>query len=129
MKDGWYATGDLGSLSQDGFLTITGRKKNLIILPNGENISPEELEGDFRNDEGVREVLVYERDGAIIAEIYPDERHMGDENYFTDVMKQVNSGRPLYKQVAGIRLRDHAFEKNTSMKIVRYKIRNEEEKG
>lgn len=129
LKDGWYATGDLGSLSQDGFLTITGRKKNLIILPNGENISPEELEGDFRNDEGVREVLVYERDGAIIAEIYPDERHMGDENYFTDVMKQVNSGRPLYKQVAGIRLRDHAFEKNTSMKIVRYKIRNEEEKG
>ena len=54
---------------------------------------------------------------------------MGDENYFTDVMKQVNSGRPLYKQVARIRLRDHAFEKNTSMKIVRYKIRHEEEKG
>lgn len=58
LQDGWYATGDLGYLDGDGFLTLTGRKKNLIILSNGENVSPEELETAFSRDSGVREVLV-----------------------------------------------------------------------
>ena len=60
IEDGWFHTGDLGYVDDDGFVFLTGRKKNLIILSNGENISPEELELDFSRDPGVQEVLVYD---------------------------------------------------------------------
>lgn len=121
LRDGWYYTGDLGQIDDDGFLFLTGRKKNLIILSNGENISPEELENDFQADEGVNEVLVYEQDSKIVAEIYPEEDYMGDKEYFDALMEKVNKGRPVYKQVASVKLRDEEFIKNTSKKIVRYK--------
>lgn len=121
LMDGWYATGDLGVLDENGFLTLTGRKKNLIIVSNGENISPEELENDIGRDPSVIEVLVYDKAGLIIAEIYPDELHMGDEEYFEKLRRRVNTGRPIYKQIAQIKLRDKEFIKNTSKKIVRYK--------
>ncbi len=134
LKDGWYATGDLGYLDEDGFLTLTGRKKNLMILSNGENVSPEELERDFLKDAAVREVLVYAEDGVIAAEIFPEEDYWeregpersgtgnalsGKEAYFQGLMRQINKGRPAYKQVGRIKLRDTEFEKNTSRKILR----------
>ena len=72
-------------------------------------------------DPAVNEVLVYEKDHKIIAEIFPDEEHMGDVDYFDALMKKVNEGRPIYKQIAAIKLRDQEFIKNTSQKIVRYK--------
>lgn len=121
LRDGWYATGDLGYMDADGFLFLTGRTKNLIILSNGENISPEELENDFNRDPGVREALVYEQDGLIVAEIYPEEEHLGDEAYFDELKRKVNAGRPAYKQVARVVLRDEDFIRNTTRKIVRYK--------
>ena len=121
LRDGWYATGDLGYMDADGFLFLTGRTKNLIILSNGENISPEELENDFNRDPGVREALVYEQYGMIVAEIYPEEDHLGDEAYFQALKQKVNQGRPAYKQVARIVLRDEDFVRNTTKKIVRYK--------
>lgn len=126
LNDGWYKTGDLGYLDDEGFLTLTGRCKNLIILSNGENVSPEELEADFLKYEEVQEVLVYEENGIIIAEIYPDEedkKKIKDESlqeYFDKICKEINSKRPLYKQVGKVRLRDSEFEKNTSKKILRY---------
>lgn len=130
IRDGWYATGDLGFLDKDGFLTLLGRKKNLIILSNGENVSPEELEKDFLNDEAVREVLVYEEDGVITAEIYPEEEFTEkqcrdkqlQETYFQSLLKQVNQKKPSYKRVARIKLRDTEFPKNRSKKIIRYKV-------
>ena len=121
IQDGWYSTGDLGTIDEDGFVFLTGRKKNLIILSNGENISPEELEGDLQMDPGVNEVLVYDEDSKIIAEIYPEEEYKGNQEYFDELLKKVNEGRPVYKQIASIRLRDEEFIKNTSKKIVRYK--------
>ena len=121
LQDGWYSTGDLGYVDKDGFLFLTGRKKNLIILSNGENISPEELENDFSIDPGVNEVLVYDKDHKIIAEIFPEEDYIGNTEYFQELMAKVNKGRPVYKQIAQVKLRDTEFIKNTSKKIVRYK--------
>lgn len=126
INNGWYKTGDLGYLDDEGFLTLTGRCKNLIILSNGENVSPEELEADFLKYEEVQEVLVYEENGIIIAEIYPDEEYrkrIGAENlqeYFDKICKEINSKRPLYKKVGKVELRYSEFEKNTSKKILRY---------
>ena len=121
LQDGWYSTGDLGYVDKDGFLFLTGRTKNLIILSNGENISPEELENDFNRDDGVKESLVYEQDGLIVAEIFPEEEFAGNEAYFNELKQKVNQGRPAYKQVARIVLRKEDFVRNTTRKIVRYK--------
>ena len=121
LQDGWYHTGDLGYIDKDGFITLTGRKKNLIILSNGENISPEELEMDLARDEAVQEVLVYDEQSKIVAEIFPDEEHKGDQAYFNALMDKVNKGRPLYKQIVRVKLRDEEFIKNASMKIIRHK--------
>ena len=121
LRDGWYATGDLGYIDEDGFLFLTGRMKELIILSNGENISPEELEADFQRDPGVKSVLVCERDGLITAEIFPEEGFEGQKPYFETLMRNVNRDRPAYKQVARVALRDHDFIRNSTQKIVRYK--------
>ncbi len=120
LDNGWYLTGDLGYVDEDGFVFLTGRKKNLIILSNGENISPEELEMDILRDEGVNEVLVYDENGKIVAEIFPTEEHMGDATYFEKLKNKVNKGRPVYKQIVRIKLRETEFIKNATMKIVRY---------
>lgn len=127
LSEGWYATGDLGYVDEDGFLTLTGRKKNLIILSNGENVSPEELESDFLKYEAVQEVLVYEQNQMIVAEIYPDTDYLKEnvsdgaiQEYFDRIRSDVNHNRPIYKQVGEILLRDSEFPKNTSKKILRY---------
>lgn len=122
LQDGWYATGDLGYLARDGFLILTGRKKNLIILGNGENVSPEELEAALLRDPGVREVLVYEREHMIMAEIYPEESHMGDDAYFQQLLWKVNKEFPAHKRIAKMILRREEFVKNSSMKIVRHLV-------
>lgn len=121
LKDGWYHTGDLGYIDKDNFVFITGRKKNLIILSNGENVSPEELEQDIHKDNEVREVLVYELEGVITAEIYPTDDYIGNYEYFQKLVDGVNRNRPMYKQVVNIILRDTEFIKNSSKKIVRSK--------
>ncbi len=121
LIDGWYHTGDLGYVDEDDFIFLTGRKKNLIILSNGENISPEELEQDIARDDAVQEVLVYDEGGKIVAEVFPVEEHMGDATYFEKLKNKVNKGRPMYKQITRIKLREEEFIKNASMKIVRYK--------
>ena len=127
LNDGWYSTGDLGTIDKEGFLTLTGRKKNLIILSNGENISPEELESDFLKFEAVQEVLVREKNQKIVAEIFPSADYIIEnvqtgniQEYFDDIRKKVNDDRPLYKQVSEVILRDSEFPKNTSKKILRY---------
>ena len=62
---------------------------------------------------------MYEQEGLIVAEIYPEERYLGNQEYFTELMRKVNQGRPIYKQVAMVNMRDMEFEKNTSMKIIK----------
>lgn len=121
LVDGWYYTGDLGYVDDEDFIFLTGRKKNLIILSNGENISPEELEQNIARDPGVQEVLVYDENSKIVAEIFPTEEYLGNEEYFEALKDKVNKGRPIYKQITKVRLREEEFIKNASMKIIRHK--------
>lgn len=120
FADGWYKTGDLGAIDDDGFITLTGRIKNLIILSNGENVSPEEIELLYVQDEGVCEVLVYEEKSRIVAEIFPEEEYIENKEYFKALTAKINESRPTYKRVWTTRLRDTEFKKNNSKKIIRY---------
>lgn len=117
----WFKTGDYGRIDKDGFLFMVGRKKNLICLSNGKNVSPEELEEKLMTAiPYIKEVLVYEEDKRIYAEFllnvedYPDakDRIKADVNEF-------NKKMPLFKQIAKVRTRDDEFPKTTTLKIVR----------
>lgn len=126
LEDGWLKTGDLGYVDEDGFLFLTGRKKNLIITPNGENVSPEELENKIGSARLVQEILVREKDGVIEAEIFPDMEYASKkkikdaEAEIRKIVDDYNDKAPLYKRVTSVKLRDTEFEKNTTKKIKRF---------
>ncbi len=123
LKDGWFHTGDKGRIDNDGFIYITGRIKNLIILSNGKNVSPEELEILIGRISGVEEVLVCEKNNQIVAEIYPSEsvRNQGVNlhDIFMEQIDRLNEALPPYKNIADIIITDTAFEKTTTKKIKR----------
>ena len=134
-KDGFFHTGDYGKLDEEGWIYITGRKKNLIILSNGKNVYPEEIEADLQKVEGVAEVVVYAGESrvqkdkiTIVAEIFPDTELLKDkgikdmQEYFEEQVKALNAKMPPYKAVKRVRLRDTEFQKNTSRKITRFNI-------
>ena len=117
----WFKTGDFGRIDKDGFLYITGRKKNLIILANGKNISPEELEQKLSRIEYVKEVAVYEEDKDITAEFYLDEDTFPDAKERIDAdVKAFNTKMPASKNIHRVKIRPIPFEKTTTMKIKRY---------
>lgn len=126
LDDGWLKTGDLGYVDEDGFVFLTGRKKNLIITPNGENVSPEEIENRLGENRLVQEVLVRESEGAIEAEIFPDYEYAGKKKIkdipaaLQKIIDEYNQGAPLYKRVFRLKVRETEFEKNTTKKIKRF---------
>ena len=126
LEDGWLKTGDLGYVDQDNFVYLTGRKKNLIITKNGENVSPEELENKIGENRLVLEVLVRENEGMIEAEIFPDYEYaqkQGIEDMraaLQKVIDQYNLNAPAYKKVYRLKVRETEFEKTPSRKIKRY---------
>ena len=137
-EDGFFHTGDIGyvkTYGKDQWIYITGRIKNLIILSNGKNVYPEEIECDIQGIWGVNEVVVYEgvssKDPSlelIVAEIYPDYeafKHKGIEDiegYFDEQIKLINQKNVSYKHIGRVKLRAEEFPKNTSRKITRFKI-------
>ncbi len=122
--DGWLHTGDLGYVDRNRVF-ITGRKKNLIILSNGENVSPEELENKFASVDMVTEVLVYDEESVITAEVFPNSDECADMSKeaiaekLTEIIKHINSTLPSAKTIRRLRIRDCEFDKTTSKKIKR----------
>lgn len=123
-EDGWLKTGDLGWVDDDGYVYITGRKKNLIILSNGENVSPEEIENQFACCKPVKEIVVYEKDNLITAEVYPNPDYVS-ENIEAEIQQkidEVNQEFPPAKRIAKLVIRDTEFPKTASKKIIRTSI-------
>ena len=134
-EEGFYYTGDLGYIDQNGFCILTGRKKNVIISKNGKNIFPEEIETLLSVSPYVAESLVYGEDNQkediiITATIYPDmeavRERLGSnpdkdalQELLEEEVKKVNKQLVSYKQVRRVVYRDHEFEKTTSKKIRR----------
>lgn len=123
--DGWYHTGDIGYLDEEGYLFVTGRIKNLIILANGENITPELLEDKIKTYRLIDEVIVYGKDDKIVAEIYPDIEYAkmhqikDIEEDLNEFITKLNKSLPTYQRIKSVVIREEEFEKNTNRKIIR----------
>ena len=123
FQEGWFQTGDLGHIDGDGFLYITGRKKNLIVLSSGKNVSPEELESCFYSLEYVKEALVYQQGDQIEAELYIEDCSAeAYENNITNDLMEINKKLPSYKNISKIIRRKTEFPKTSTKKIRRTSI-------
>ena len=134
-NEGFFHTGDYGKLDEEGWLYITGRKKNLIIFSNGKNVYPEEIETEISRIRGVLEVVVYAGESkknpdkeVIVAEIFPDYEQLKNDGivdvkeYFDEHVKIANTRMAPYKKVGLVKIRKEEFVKNTSRKITRFNI-------
>lgn len=144
MREGWFATGDLGYLGQDGFLHVVGRKKNVIVASNGKNVYPEELEDRINAVPFVLESMVHgvRREGggeeiAVVvvpnAEVFVEwaQKHRREltgqvvEEVLDHEIRSLNRSLPLYKQIRHVRVRESEFAKTTTQKIKRYMVHQE----
>jgi len=134
LRDGWFYTGDYGKIDEEGRIYITGRKKNIIVLSNGKNIYPEEIEEYIMNSPLVSEVVVFSEkneDGeevALCAEVFPNMDKVKNDN-ITDVLGAVKEEvkracqiLPSYKHIKTVTVRETEFEKTTSKKIKRNSV-------
>ena len=127
-EDGWFRTGDMGIIDEDGYLFLRGRSKCMILGPSGQNIYPEELEAVINNYTYVVDSLVVEDDGGLTALIYPDW-HQGElDGMNGDALKQrllgvlpdINSELPKYAQIRKVEFMPEDFERTPKKSIKRY---------
>lgn len=119
LEGGWFRTGDIGTIDENGFVHISGRIKNIIILSNGKNVYPEEIENVILlNVEGVNEVVVYGEDDVLCAEIYTETPEEKDR--IKKDVQALNDTLPPMKQIKRVNFRDTEFEKTTTKKIKRH---------
>lgn len=127
LKDGWLHTGDKGYMDEDGFLFINGRVKNLIILSNGENISPEEIENKLALNPLVGEVIVTGENNGLTARIYPDQDVVAAKGLeagaiqagIQSFLDEYNKSQPTYRQITGLVIRKNPFIRSSTKKIKR----------
>ncbi len=130
-EDGWFRTGDVGYCDADGYFYITGRLKSVIVLENGKNVFPEEIEEYLGNIESIAECAVVGRENGeavnLVALIYPDETKFPEGTDMATMQSAIeaeitamNKTLPTYKQIKKVELRETPFEKTTSRKIKRH---------
>ncbi len=127
-RDGWLNTGDICSIDKDGFLTIRGRDKSMILGPSGQNIYPEEIEQKLNSMLYVAESLVVDDENKLVALIYPDfdNAHaagLNDEQIEVQLKRnidQLNTELPAYSQISRLRMLHEEFEKTPKRSIKRY---------
>lgn len=127
-KDGWYHTGDLGLLDEEGNVFIKGRSKNMLLGANGQNIYPEEIEDKLNSMAMVVESLVIQKGDKLIALVYPDleeAKNMGFSNddlqhIMDQNLMEINQVQPSYSKVSAIKLMEEEFEKTPKKSIKRY---------
>lgn len=137
IKDGWFYTGDSGYIDEDGFVHITGRKKNVIVTGNGKNVFPEEIEQLLDRSPYIKESLVYGRgesdgDTVVCAKIVPDREKIEEdikenvipessvEEIINNEIKKVNKQLVIYKHIKDFSIQDEEFKKTTTRKIKRH---------
>lgn len=133
-SDGWYRTGDVGKMDKEGYITITGRIKNIIIASNGKNVFPEELEEHLMKIDAVKECVVVGREESgnvtITAVIVPNLEVLGENSSDTaisfvlkEAIAQINRTLPSYKHINKFEIRHEDFERTLSKKIKRFLVK------
>ena len=126
--DGWMHTGDLGLIDKDGFIFIKGRSKNMILGPSGQNIYPEEVEAKLNNMPYVQESLIIDKNGGLMALVYPDMEMADAENMqeadlnrvMEENRKSLNAILPAFIKISKIELVPEEFEKTPTKKVKRF---------
>ena len=133
-SDGWFHTGDLARIDEDGFIYIAGRKKDVIVLQNGKNIYPEEIETLINKIDGIKESLIYgtpdNGDLKISAKVVYDKNEMKElygldseekiEEFINEQIKKINKTMPAYKYVRNVMVTEEELIKTTTLKIKRH---------
>jgi long-chain acyl-CoA synthetase len=143
LKDGWFYTGDLGYKDKDGFVFITGRQKNVIVLKNGKNIYPEEIEALIVKQPYVSEVMAFgkEKDDDLVLSVkivynedyvkqnYPDLSEEEFRKIVWNDIKDINKTLPQYKYIKNLILTNEPMVKTTTAKIKRFEEIKKENKN
>jgi len=129
-SDGWYHTGDLGTMANTGHIFIRGRIKNMLLGANGQNIYPEEIEDKLNSMAMIAESLVVQRDEKLVALVYPDKDEVVSfsqeelQNIMEQNRRELNAQLPVYSRLSAIVLHDEEFQKTPKKSIKRYLYQN-----